>query len=206
MGTKLIYKIVIDFYGNENVASVDFLNGEYLASGDEFLRTLYTFSLLYPRVACDLSPEQLDWLMKYIAKVFPTHIEQFGRNPEYQFDDYSITGNALNLIEGRGHGATRTHTAELHFRKNGQAFLQAKWSPLDINVYGPVSIVYFLQKVLKTYSTQEGVLVGFLAVGLNQYFSTYGKPNISQVNEAASFGLDKMEELMDTLRRTLHNQ
>ncbi len=185
-GNQLRAAVRINFYGNEDAASVELLPEPTNESAVMLQATL--FLSYYVRTACDLRPEQFEAL-KNCMDIAGKNTIAFGLGM-LPVEKLSILDSQTRLQPATSFGITRTHTCELYEGKNGAIFPQSKWSPSEIDRYGPFSVLYYYQSLINYLPKTD---IGFLATrirNINNYFRmTGGRPNITQIGEALKYAM-----------------
>lgn len=185
-GNQLRVAVRIKFYGNEDAASVELVPEPTNDSARILHITL--FLSYYVRTACDLQPEYFEAL-RTCMDIAGKNITAFGLDL-LPVEKLSILDSQMHLQQAMSFGITRTHTCELYEKEGGTLFPQSKWSPSEINKYGPISVIYYYQSLIEQLPRgSQNFLVARIANIHNYFLITGGKPNITQINEAVKYAL-----------------
>lgn len=185
MGAQMRSAVRINFYGSEDIASVEFIPEIFSVSDQKTIR-LHTVMFLsyYVRTMCDLTPEYFEALKSYMNHVG----EDITLNASSTFPH--VLGSGLHLQSPKSFGVTRTHKGELYEKKDGTVFFQSHWSPSEINAYGPFSMMYYYQRILKFLDGETRVTLAMYVENIHDYFNaTGGRPNVTKINEAVGYAL-----------------
>lgn len=185
IGAQLCAAVRINFYGNEDSASVEFMPEPINHTTVRFHVVL--FLNYYVRMLCDLRSEQLGALKSYMDQagnnISISTLAGFSGAPR-------VLGGEMQLQPPRSFGVTRTHLGELYSKKDGTVFLQSKWSPMGIDKYGPISVMYYYQSILGRIPEEDRVALIVYVENIHDYLRLMGdKPNITKINEIVTYAL-----------------
>lgn len=190
MGAQIRGVVRINFYGSEDIASVEFIPEIFSVSDQKIVRLhMVLFLSYYVRTMCDLQPEYFETLKSYMNHAGKDIVLSASSTfPQ-------VLGGDLHLQPPKSFGVTRTHTGELYEKKDGNVFFQSHWSPSKISAYGLFSMMYYYQRILKVLDGEARVTLAMYVENIHDYFNaTGGRPNITKVNEAVGYALVNRRE------------